>query len=350
MGKLIINNIILILSFCFTFISFFTQEVKAIELQKEQLEKRIEFLKDFYEFKIKLTKSNTLESNSLRAMISNDYEYFKNLNDKKQTITQYPDFFIEMSAYFLEDTRILDILLENNISVINTYAVANALKSRNFAFLEHLFNKDEYYVNSNYFINSAKMEAFGKKDLEEFIKKYPAKYNNYDKKNFSFYIKNFDKETIDKYINEGFVFNKVVLKRLIAIAKEKEDIAYLKNLYKNAPDTMKKYQEPPLLAEIESSKTSLNAIKWFIENKYDIYEKNKFGENALAVAVREKKEDVILYLLEKEMKVDEEFVIKTSFNKKENKFETMKFRNLYTASKYQGLTKVQKFLEENYDY
>lgn len=292
----------------------YSKRLHLITRIKEKVNKRKEMSKKLQKLRESIIESSGPEKEVYEALVYNDFEYFKKLYNQGidlKSLTFVPDYFMEIAGYFLEDVRILELLLEHDFKIENTYAMRNALETRNFLFLDYLINEKNKI--------SYKLSVFGEKDLENFIGNNGGEYSDYDRENFVLTIKDFSEENLNKYIDEGFVFTNENLSLLLNRAsrmgispEELENLNRMLDLNKNFRDA---HENNSLLAAIDSDKTTLNSIKWFVENNYSINQKNKFGENALSIAIRNKKEDVILYLLKNNMSVNGKITIRGKFNK-----------------------------------
>lgn len=344
-------------------------------LQREEL-----ILKYRRVFKGFLNNKNKKLRKLYKSIFNNDYKLILELNKEGVDFKKFKKnkkFFLLMSGYFTTDFRILDILLLQGFLPIDkkkSDSFESALMSKNFAFLEYLINNKDIDINYTKDKYSLKMQAFGNKDLEEWVTKFGGEYNDYDRANFYKKIGAYliDKNNIEKYMNEGFEFSDKELSALLLKAsyiKENalETLDYIKSLSTNLNKNIRnKAGETPLLSAIGSI-NNFDSVKWFVENDYDLYTKNKYGENSLSRAIRMKRENVIIYLLENNMDPSSELKVRGKRHKIKNienlsgkkraeailnniKYDTKDYKNLYEASKKEELINVQKYLETNYAY
>lgn len=298
------------------------------------------------------------------AILENDYEYLLKLHKQGIKFKSFmvnkidEELILQMASYFLSDFRILDILLEQDLELIDTYksnAFQNALEARNFPFLEYLILNKDYDINYNVNKFSLKFLALGHKDLEEWIEKFAAEYSAYDKKNFLRNVNLFrDKDSLEQLVEEGFIFSDEQISqalRMVCLVGNVKTLEYLNTL----PYTIdKNYTDNNgnniLLSSITMNNKEIQ--KWLLKEGYNPNQKNNFGENALSIAVSLKKEDFILYLLENDyMNNYEELIVKGKLlDSKKAVFEKKIYKNLYEASKAENLKKVKHYLENKFGY
>lgn len=265
-----------------------------------------------------------------------------------------------MASYFLTDFRILDILIEQGLPVINTFkrnCFQTALEARNFAFLEYLINEKGYNINYDANKFSLKLQSLGHKDLEKWVEKFGGEYNIFDEKNIIYVINNLsDKTKIEKLINKGFIFSNTQIMELInrtSVIGDIEVLSYLKNISAGIDKSFTdSHGNNALLSSIYSHKDNLELTKWLLEEGYNPKQRNLFGEDALGLATRNKKEDVILYLLKNNyMEPYKNINVRGKLkNKETGTFDIKTYDNLYVASKKEELKKVSKYLEEYYGF
>lgn len=311
-----------------------------------------------------LLKTGSIESQKLfNAIFNNDYDYLLQLDKKGfkfKNITKNHEMILEMASYFLTDFRILDILIEQGLPVINTFkrnCFQTALEARNFAFLEYLINEKGYNINYDANKFSLKLQSLGHKDLEKWVEKFGGEYNIFDEKNIIYVINNLsDKTKIEKLINKGFIFSNTQIMELInrtSVIGDIEVLSYLKNISAGIDKSFTdSHGNNALLSSIYSHKDNLELTKWLLEEGYNPKQRNLFGEDALGLATRNKKEDVILYLLKNNyMEPYKNINVRGKLkNKETGTFDIKTYDNLYVASKKEELKKVSKYLEEYYGF
>lgn len=117
---------------------------------------------------------------------------------------------------------ILQELPISNTNLRNCFE--SALELRNFLFLEYLINEKGYSINHDANKYSLKFNALGEIDLELWINKVGGEYNKYDTEIFEKNINRINKEGINKYINEGFIFSDKKLSHFTNISARIGDI------------------------------------------------------------------------------------------------------------------------------
>lgn len=339
---------------------YFKKSNPTLKVKKSLIREEIlESLKKDYSFLLK--NKNPKARKLFNAIFNNNYKDILKLHEEGiafKTFTKNKELILKMAAYFTSDFRIIDILLLQNLEVIHTHSTncfQAALESRNFAFLEYLINEKDYDINYDTNKLSLKLQAFGKKDLELWVDKFGGEYSMYDQEKFVYAISDLNKNTIEKYIDEGFILTDEKLSILFiraARTSNVEVLSYIKSLYSGLEETIvDAHKNSLLLSTIDSSENSLLLVKWFLENEYDPNYKNKFEENSIGVAVRNKKEEMIIYLIKNNMSPYERINVRGKLLDKENgTFNIKRYDNLYITSQKEGLNKVKKYLEDNYAY
>lgn len=317
----------------------------------------IKLKKEQYQSILKGKNQNQIKL--FEAIFNNDYTSLLILDEKgiKFKDLARSSIILKLASYFVTDTRILDLFLLHELTIISDKGIncfQTALESRNFFFLEYFILEKGFNINYNTKSISLKLAALGDKELEKWVKNLNGNYNDFDKTNFLYTIKEINQNTLEKYIDEGFTFTDKHLSKLISLASIEgniETLSYIKDLSTTLDIKLEnRYLNNTIQLAIESSKNTLPTIKWLVENDYDINWKNQFDENALGVAVRNKKEDVILYLIENYLNPNERLTVRKILNDSNLSYETKRYENLYLVAKEKKLKKVQYFLEENYGY
>lgn len=320
-----------------------TNLIKKISKNNDLIKRNKEFIKKTYYF---LFEGGTLESKKLfNAILNNNYEYINLLHKKGikfKNLTKNYKMILEVAAYTLNDFRILDILIEQGLPIIKTIGrncFQTALEARNFKFLEYLINEKDYNINYKVDKLSLKMQALGHKDLEKWVEKNGGEYNLYDEKNVLYAVKDLkSKKDIKRLINEGFIFNNEQLAKLVSRSSMIGGVELLSYLHENFSIDQTfthRYKNNALHLSVYSKQNNLEITKWLLKEGYNPNQKNKFGEDMLGMAARNKKEDLILYLLKKNhMEPFNEINIRGKLvNKTDGTFEIKKYKNLYLASK-----------------
>ncbi|WP_321468378.1 ankyrin repeat domain-containing protein [Halarcobacter sp.] len=248
-----------------------------------------------------------------------------------------------MSACHLKNKKIIEYLYENDKeSVLSN--LNSALHSKNFGFLNFLIEEKGFNINSIRDTFSLRISALGNKDEENYLKKYSADYNEYDYKNYQKLLGiGTSVKEFKRFQEEGFYpTNETLLNALNSLGSFKSNVKLAEYIKENINfplniNDVNAHGNNALLSTASINRDNLDMVKWYVDNGYNIYAKNYKNENILDIATKNKREDIIIYYLEKDFEIPwEEAVDKIRSH-----------QDLYLIAKKNKLEKVQKYMEEN---
>lgn len=288
----------------------------------------------------------SLRNKNLKALLisikNSDYEDFIKLYKKHKNITN--QFFFMAVPSFIKDKRIMDILY-NDYKDRLLKNIDQAVGQSNFEFLSYLIDEKGINIDGEENSFSLKMMALrsNNKEALTWIEQKGGIYNDYDYKNITSLVSssNLSIEEMQRYTDEGFDFNdEFYSEKLLELSFFENNIELAQYLYDKANIINKKAVTPngernAILAAVffSANKENLEQIKWYEQHGYDIYARDNQGNGILDLAIKSKREDIIIYYLEE------------GFTFKENEEKISSYDDLYNEAKKNKLLKVIKYME-----